>query len=110
MSRKARTEEELIREAIEHLTLAIDHSGHGLEDQMVRDAVAMRILAGIDSLNGLTQARLIGLFGQDWPAMRGMRNRITHGYSSFSPDFITQTVEYELPNVVSILHHALAES
>ena len=80
MSPAGRTAAEIIAEALEHFDVAISHSERDLSDQIVIDAIAMRLLAGVEALGALdpdTRARILG--GQ-WPKMRGMRNRLAHDY------------------------------
>ena len=80
MSPAGRTAAEIIAEALEHFDVAISHSERDLSDQIVIDAIAMRLLAGVEALGALdpdTRARILGV---QWPKMRGMRNRLAHDY------------------------------
>lgn len=63
----------------------------------------MRLSAALDSLNKLPQNTKENLFGKNWHYMRGMRNRIAHGYAVVDPATIRATVIEELPNLISIL-------
>ena len=45
----------------------------------------MRLSAGIESLAGLDPALRQELFGETWPDVWGMRNRIAHGYLLVEP-------------------------
>lgn len=50
MSPAGRTAAEIIAEALEHFDVAISHSERDLSDQIVIDAIAMRLLAGVEAL------------------------------------------------------------
>ena len=51
-------------------------------DQLVIDAICMRLSAAIEALSQVDDQTRDALFGSDWPLMWGMRNRIAHGYAS----------------------------
>ena len=103
MSPAGRTAAEIIAEALEHFDVAISHSERDLSDQIVIDAIAMRLLAGVEALGALdpdTRARILG--GQ-WPKMRGMRNRLAHDYGFIDEAIVRQTVLGNLPPVIEAL-------
>ena len=80
MSSAGRTTAEIIAEALEHFDIAISYSQRDLSDQIVIDAVAMRLSAGVEALGALDPDTRTRLLGDQWPRMRGMRNRIAHDY------------------------------
>ena len=53
MSPAGRTTAEIIAEALEHFDIAINYSQRDLSDQIVIDAVAMRLSAGVEALGAL---------------------------------------------------------
>ena len=68
------------------------HAEQDLNDQLVIDAVCMRLSAGIEALAALDPTELQSLFGADWSLMWGMRNRIAHGYLLVDPTVIRATL------------------
>ena len=103
MSPAGRTTAEIIAEALEHFDIAISHSQRDLSDQIVIDAVAMRLSAGVEALGALDPDTRTRLLGDQWPRMRGMRNRIAHGYGFIDDTIVRQTVLVNLPTVVDAL-------
>lgn len=86
MSRARRSADELIAEALEHFSRAVDYSHRDLSDQLTLDAVAMRLSAGIETLTHVDDVVLMRILGEQWRSMRGMRNRLAHGYAFFAAD------------------------
>ena len=62
-----RTPEESLREAQTHFALMRRHGQSDLDDQLVIDAVCMRLSAGVEALAGLDSAHRERLFGDAWP-------------------------------------------
>lgn len=92
MSRRRRAAE-LLEEALARLELAADYARAGPDDQRNRDAICMRLAAGIESLSRLDEDSKARLFGDEWRAMWGLRNRIAHGYLLDDTRIIAATVE-----------------
>ena len=103
MSSTRRTAAEIIAEALEHFDLAISHSQRDLSDLVVIDAIAMRLSAGVEALGALDPDTRTRLLGDQWPRMRGMRNRIAHDYGFIDDAIVRQTVLVNLPPVVEAL-------
>lgn len=78
-----------------------EHAGRDLDDQLVIDAVCMRLSAGIESLAALDPEVRAGMFGADWRLMWGMRNRIAHGYLLVDSAIIRQTVAHDIPAILA---------
>ncbi len=76
----SRSEEEVLHEALTHFELMLEHAQRDVIDQLVVDAVCMRLSAGVETLNRLDPSVRDRMFGDSWPLMWGMRNRIAHGY------------------------------
>ncbi len=104
----SRSEQEVMREALAHVELTRAHAHGDVMDQMVVDAVCMRLSAGVEVLNRLDPSAREGLFGESWPLMWGMRNRIAHGYLLVEPATIRRTLVTDMPAIVAQIHRALA--
>ncbi|WP_314906602.1 HepT-like ribonuclease domain-containing protein [Propionibacterium acidifaciens] len=107
MSRARRSADELIAEALEHFSRAVDYSHRDLSDQLTLDAVAMRLSAGIETLTHVDDVVLMRILGEQWRSMRGMRNRLAHGYAFIDAVVVRTTVERNLPPVVEALESHL---
>ncbi len=79
-----RSDHEVLQEALTHFDLMLHHAQGELTDQLVIDAVCMRLSAGLDVLNRLDPDVRDGMFGDNCPLMWGMRNRIATTTSSSS--------------------------
>ena len=95
-----RTTEELLGEALHHFGTMLGYADHDLDDQLVIDAICMRLSAGLEVLNRLDRDVRDRLFGDTWTAMWGMRNRIAHGYLLVSAPIIRRTLEADIPDLV----------
>ncbi len=100
MSRPA---QELLREALVHLELAHTYAADENLDQLVSDAICMRLSAGIEVLARLVPDTRSRLFGDNWQFMWGMRNRIAHGYLLVDSDIVHQTIKIDLPGIVGVI-------
>ena len=83
------------------------HAEQDLNDQLVIDAVCMRLSAGIEALAALDPTELQSLFGADWSLMWGMRNRIAHGYLLVDPTIIRATLTHDVPSIMHRIRRAL---
>lgn len=102
-----RSTHELLGEALSHFEIMLDYAGHDLDEQLVIDAVCMRLAAGLEVLNRLDSGVRGDLFGEDWPAMWGMRNRIAHGYLLVNATIVHRTLEVDIPNIVTRIERAI---
>lgn len=73
-----------------HLTL------ESLNQQLVLDAVCMRLGAALEEASHIAPEAREMVFGDRWPAMWATRNRIAHGYLEIDPKTIAATVEQHL--------------
>lgn len=104
------TEQDIFEEALEHLELLVQHRKRGtFDDQIVVDAICMRLLAAMDTLSRLSNDRRDSLFGNEWHAMRGLRNRLAHGYVDIEITVIASTVDGNVPKVIAILRRELGD-
>lgn len=80
-----------------------------LEDRRTQDAVSMNIL-----VIGETAARLLAQFSQEleasygdiaWKAMRGMRNRMVHGYEGTDFELVWDTASTYIPDLIAKLRN-----
>lgn len=92
---------EILRDALAHFQIMQDHAERDLDDQLVLDAVCMRLSAGIEALAALDPTTRQKIFGQLWPLMWGMRNRIAHGYLLIDATIVRQTLVHDVPSIMS---------
>lgn len=104
-----RSDHEVLQEALTHFDLMLHHAQGELTDQLVIDAVCMRLSAGLDVLNRLDPDVRDGMFGDNWPLMWGMRNRIAHGYLLVEPRVIRSTLDTDIPAIIVHIQQRLAE-
>lgn len=104
MTRRA---DDLLRDALAHFEVMLQYGQQDTNDQLVIDAACMRLSAGIGVLARLDQAVLDDLFGDSWPLMRGMRNRIAHGYLLVDTEIILRTLEDDIPMIVEQIRRRL---
>ncbi|TWP32740.1 HepT-like ribonuclease domain-containing protein [Leekyejoonella antrihumi] len=104
----SRSTPELLSEALVHLELASSYAGVDDLDQLVIDAICMRLSAGIEVLARLDPNARSRLFGGNWQFMWGMRNRIAHGYLMVDSDIVQQTIETDLPDIVRAVKRELS--
>ena len=105
-----RTPEESLREARSHFALMRRHAQSDLDDQLVIDAICMRLSAGVEALARLNSATLERLFGDARPLMWGMRNRIAHGYLLVDTDIVRRTLQHDIPPIMASIDAELADA
>jgi len=103
-----RSTEELLREALTHFEIMLGYAVRDVSDQLVIDAVCMRLSAGLEVLSRLDAASRDGLFSDTWPLIWGMRNRIAHGYLQVDPAIIRRTLDADVPSIIDQINRALA--
>lgn len=101
--------EDLLSEALVHLELADKYAIGDDLDQLVIDAICMRLSAGIEVLARLDANVRSELYGDNWPLMWGMRNRIAHGYLLVDSGIVRQTVEVDLPEIIRVVRKTMTE-
>ncbi len=104
MSRKP---DEILRDALAHFETMLAYAEHDLDDQLVIDAICMRLSAGVEALATLEPNVRDPLFGADWPLMWGMRNRIAHGYLLVDTAIIRQTLAQDIPKIIDRIQDRL---
>lgn len=107
MTPTGRTPRERAAEALEHLELALVYSHRDLSEQITIDAIALRLSAGLEALGALDEDVCAHLVGGSWAAMRGLRNRIAHGYTTVNPVYIVRIIEDDLAPVIKALREYL---
>lgn len=105
-----RTPEESLREARTHFLLMRQHAEGDVAEQLVIDAVCMRLSAGVEALARLDSATRHRLFGEAWPLMWGMRNRIAHGYLLVDTDIVLRTLQHDMPPIMARIEAELADT
>ena len=103
----SRTDRESLADALMHFDKATAYARVSALDDKTIDAVCMRISAAIDSLTGLTPTLRDDLFGDMWPATRGMRNRIAHTYSLVEASVVSATVTSDVPLICARIREHL---
>lgn len=96
----SRSTAEVVADALQHLEALQGYAARGLEDQLVVDAICMRLSAAIEVLASLDPEVRERYFGNDWALMWGMRNRIAHGYLLVDSGIIQQTISDDVPLIV----------
>ena len=104
-----RTSEQSLREARSHFALMRRHAQGDLDDQLVIDAICMRLSAGIEALARLDTTTRDRLFADAWPLMWGMRNRIAHGYLLVDTDIVRRTLEHDIPPILARIEAELTD-
>lgn len=107
MTPTSRTPDELLHEALFHCERALSYSQRDLSDAMTLDAVALRIVAGIDAIGALPEDLRSEVTGGDWPVIRGMRNRIAHGYMAVDSEVLATTAREDVPILVQALRKTI---
>jgi hypothetical protein len=69
------------------------HAEGDLTDQLVIDPVCMRLSVGLEALARLDTPTRDRLFGDTWPFMWGMRNRMAHGYLLVDTGIVRRTLQ-----------------
>lgn len=103
----SRQQSEVLREARSHFRTMQSYAQRDLDDQMVVDAICMRLSAGIEALAVLDRVPRDDLFRDDWALMWGMRNRIAHGYLLVDVTIIRRTLERDIPTIMARIEEAL---
>jgi len=99
-----RSDIEHVRDAQQHLRKLREHLTRGdLADETIFDAVCMRLSAAIESIASISEARRVREFGDSWPAIWSVRNRIAHGYIHVDDRIIHATVNEDLPELEGVL-------
>lgn len=99
-----RGDRELVLDALHHLGVLRRHVvGRSLEDQLVVDAVCLRLAAAIDAVARLSVPVREQAFGRRWQVIWATRNRIVHAYTVVDPAIIAATVKHDLEGFESAL-------
>lgn len=92
-------------DALEHLCMLRAHVAvSGLDDQIVLDAVSLRLACAVDCVARLPAETRALAFGSDWPPMWSTRNNIVHGYLGVNPDIVRETVRHDLNDFEARVH------
>ena len=67
-----------------------------LGDQLVRDAVALRLMAAIEAVGRLDEALLFDAIGGTWVQIRATRNILAHDYEGLELQTLEDTVRGDL--------------
>lgn len=106
----SRDDLELLTEAIAHLQAITQHLARGdMDDDIIADAVSLRLAAAIDAAGRVAPARRSAIFGDEWPLAWATRNRIVHGYAFVNRHIVESTVQRDLPSIESAIRREAAE-
>jgi uncharacterized protein with HEPN domain len=106
----SRSDEELVRDALEHISVLQSHLERGsLDNVLIADAVNMRLSAAIESLSQASPELRDTYFAEDWKLMWATRNRISHGYAFVDQSLIRLTLVNRLPGLEQRLRSALEQ-
>ena len=103
-----RDRDDLLRDALAHFEVMARYATQDTSDQLVIDAICMRLSAGLDVLANLDADIRAELFAGQWSLMWGMRNRIAHGYLLVDPAIVRQTIDHDMVVIVTSIRQALA--
>lgn len=94
----SRSDIEHVRYALQHIAKLRGHLRRGdLVDETIFDAVCMRLSAAIESVASINEASRFREFGDSWPVIWSVRNRIAHGYIYVDDQIVHATVNEDLP-------------
>lgn len=94
-----RSDAELVADALDHLAILRRHLARGdIADDVIADAVCLRLAAAIESVASSSPDFRTRAFGDDWHVIWATRNRIAHGYAYIDIDIIRATVDQDLPD------------
>lgn len=82
----------------------------GIDDEIVADAVCLRLASAIECLAATSPELRERAFGEQWAAIWATRNRIAHGYAYIDMAMIQATVRHDLPPFEDALRFAHAAS
>jgi uncharacterized protein with HEPN domain len=100
----SRSDAERVVDALEHLQVLHEHLESGeLEDQLVIDAVSLRLASVIEAIHSRDDSLGQRLFGDAWKGIWATRNHIAHGYGYVDEDLIRATVENDLQSFEAVL-------
>ncbi len=95
----SRSDEELVRDALEHLQVLKRHLARAdIVDEIVADAVSLRLAAAIEAISETSDDFRDQAFGNGWKIIWATRNRIAHGYAYVDLRIIRNTIEQDLPD------------
>ena len=83
------------------------HAQGDLTDQLVIDAICMRLSAGIEALGRLEEYKAGPTVRRCLADHLGMRNRIAHGYLLVDTDIVRRTVEHDIPPILTSIEAEL---
>jgi uncharacterized protein with HEPN domain len=80
------------------------------DDQKTMRAVELNLIIIGEAVNSVPDEILETYPQVDWHLMRGLRNRLVHTYFSISPKILWDTVQQDLPHLVSVLERIIQEN
>ncbi|QWT24762.1 DUF86 domain-containing protein [Subtercola sp. PAMC28395] len=94
----SRSDAELVSDALDHIEALKRHVARSdVGDEIVADAVSLRLASAIESVSQTSATFREETFGDDWKVIWATRNRIAHGYAHVDIQLIIDTVANDLP-------------
>lgn len=81
-----------------------------MDDELVFDAVAMRLSAAIEEIAPVGESLLLSRFGDTWFQMKATRNAIAHNYAFVDELLLADTVAFHLPEFEDALERIRTDS
>ncbi|OHB67919.1 MAG: hypothetical protein A2Y77_03530 [Planctomycetes bacterium RBG_13_62_9] len=103
-----------LQHMLAHASEAVDMVRGKRRDDLVRNRMLQLALVRLVEIVG-EAATQVSIEGQKrhssipWQVVRGMRNRLIHGYDKIDLDVLWDTIEHDLPPLIAELHRILGE-
>jgi uncharacterized protein with HEPN domain len=103
-----------LQHMLDHASEAVSMLRGKQRDDLTRDRMLQLALVRLVEIVGEAATR-VSIEGQrhyasiPWQVVRGMRNRLVHGYDKIDLDVLWDTIEYDLPPLIAELHRILDE-
>lgn len=67
-----------------------------MTDELIFDAVAMRLSAAIEEVSPIEEPALVSAFGDTWWDMKATRNAIAHNYAYVDEELLIKSIAEDL--------------
>lgn len=107
-----RSDRDWLLDAVNHLEFLQQYVNlENREDQVVLDAIAMRLSAAIDSVSHISEKLRSHVFTDaQWRDISGTRNRIAHGYGFVDAARLTVFIERDVPDFDADIRRLLEQT
>lgn len=105
----SRSDEDRLDDIANAIAAIRSHLQRGsLSDDLVMDAVAMRLLELGEAVKGLSPELTAAEPDVDWTGAAGMRDFLAHRYFATRPDIVQRTIDERLPGLDAAVARMLA--